>query len=107
MENTNVRESTLIVSFLDHDHPAISDNLPGEIPVARAAVLKHILRSMHRMMQSSGTSEGLRTLIDTSLLKSIKKIIEYRGLFGASILPIGLCFFLHVRKYRKLNKEQP
>lgn len=44
---------------------------------------------MHRMMQSSGTSEGLRTLIDTSILKSIKKIVEYRGLFGASVLPIG------------------
>ncbi|KAF9029021.1 hypothetical protein BDZ89DRAFT_1101623 [Hymenopellis radicata] len=61
-----------------------------EIPVARAAVLKHILRSMHRMMQSSGTSEGLRGLIDTSILKSIKKIIEYRGLFGASVLPIAI-----------------
>ncbi|KAK0485978.1 hypothetical protein IW261DRAFT_1662959 [Armillaria novae-zelandiae] len=62
----------------------------NEIPVARAAVLKHILRSMHRMMQSSGTSEGLRGLIDTSILKSIKKIIEYRGLFGASVLPIAI-----------------
>ncbi|KAK0461087.1 uncharacterized protein EV420DRAFT_1746494 [Desarmillaria tabescens] len=62
----------------------------SEIPVARAAVLKHILRSMHRMMQSSGTSEGLRGLIDTSILKSIKKIIEYRGLFGASVLPIAI-----------------
>lgn len=54
------------------------------------AVLKHILRSMHRMMQSSGTAEGLRGLIDMSLLKSIKKIIEYRGLFGSSIVPIGI-----------------
>lgn len=63
--------------------------LVGEIPVARAAVLKHILRSLHRMMQSSGTSEGLRGLIDTSILRSIKRIIEYRGLFGPSVLPIG------------------
>jgi hypothetical protein len=63
---------------------------PGELPVARAAILKHILRSMHRMMQSSGTAEGLRGLIDTSILKSIKKIIDYRGLFGPSIIPIGM-----------------
>ncbi|KAL0569802.1 E3 ubiquitin-protein ligase tom1 [Marasmius crinis-equi] len=62
----------------------------GELPVARAAALKHILRSLHRMMQSSGTSEGLRGLIDMSILKSIKKIIEYRGLFGPSVLPIAI-----------------
>ncbi|KAJ4483401.1 hypothetical protein J3R30DRAFT_3834848 [Lentinula aciculospora] len=62
----------------------------GELPVVRAAVLKHILRSMHRMMQSSGTLEGLRGLIDMSILKSIKKIIEYRGLFGPSVLPIAI-----------------
>lgn len=45
---------------------------------------------MHRMMQSSGTAEGLRGLIDTSILQSIKKIIGYRGLFGPSVLPIGV-----------------
>lgn len=44
---------------------------------------------MHRMMQSSGTSEGLRGLIDTSLIKSIKKIIDNRGLFGPTVLPLG------------------
>lgn len=62
----------------------------GELPIARVAVLKHILRSMHRMMQSSGTTEGLRGLIDMSLLRSVKKIIEYRGLFGSSILPFAI-----------------
>jgi E3 ubiquitin-protein ligase HUWE1 len=63
----------------------------GDLPVARAAVLKHVLRSMHRMMQSSSTAEGLRGLIDTSILMSIMKIIDYRGLFGSSVLPIGKC----------------
>jgi E3 ubiquitin-protein ligase HUWE1 len=62
----------------------------------RAAALKHILRSMHRMMQSSGTAEGLRGLIDSSLLKSIKKIIEHRSLFGPNVLPIGTFFALVV-----------
>ncbi|GLB37041.1 putative protein with domain of Unknown Function (DUF913) [Lyophyllum shimeji] len=62
----------------------------GELFVARSAALKHILRSMHRMMQSSGTAEGLRGLIDLSLLKSIKKIIEHRTIFGPSILPIAI-----------------
>ncbi|KAG6372318.1 hypothetical protein JVT61DRAFT_7758 [Boletus reticuloceps] len=62
----------------------------GELPVARAAILKHTLRSVHRMMQSTGTSEGLRGLIDSTLLQSIKKIIEYRGLFGPSVLPLAM-----------------
>jgi E3 ubiquitin-protein ligase HUWE1 len=61
----------------------------GYLPVARAAIMKHALRSIHRMMQSSGTTEGLRGLIDSSILQSIRKIIEYRGLFGPSIFPIG------------------
>lgn len=61
----------------------------GNLPIPRSSVLKHLLRTMHRMMQSSGTSEGLRGLIDTSLVKSIKKIIDNRGLFGSSVLPLG------------------
>lgn len=63
--------------------------LPGKISVARAAALKHTLRSMHRMMQSSGTAEGLRGLLDSTLLKSVKKIMENGEVFGPSILAIG------------------
>ncbi|KAK2463266.1 hypothetical protein APHAL10511_004921 [Amanita phalloides] len=62
----------------------------NELPVSRSAVLKHVLRSMHRMMQSSGSTEGLRGLIDTSLLKSIKSIIDHRDLFGPSVLPLAI-----------------
>lgn len=56
----------------------------------RSAALKHILRSMHRMMQSSGTAEGLRDLIDSSLLHWIRKVMEHRALFGPNILPIAI-----------------
>lgn len=62
----------------------------GQLPVPRAAVLKHTLRSIHRMMQSTGTSEGLRGLIDSTLPQSIKKIMEYRGLFGPNLLPLAM-----------------
>ncbi len=44
---------------------------------------------MHKMMQNSGTAEGMRGLIDSSLLKSADNVIIYRGVFGPSILPIG------------------
>ncbi|KAG6850146.1 hypothetical protein H0H93_000531, partial [Arthromyces matolae] len=62
----------------------------GDLPVARSTALKHILRSMHRMMQSSGTAEGLRGLIDLSLLKSIKKVMEHRIVFGPAVLPLAI-----------------
>lgn len=76
----------------------------GNLSVARAAVLKNSLRSMHRMMQSSGTSEGLRGLIDSSLLKSIKKIMEHRVLFGPSVLSIGELGYARASAFRNLRK---
>ncbi|KAF7288667.1 hypothetical protein HMN09_01372700 [Mycena chlorophos] len=66
-------------------HPGQSD-----LPVARAALLKHLLRSIHRMMQSSGTAEGLRGLVDTSILESLKKLVKYRGLFGPTVVPLAI-----------------
>ncbi|KAG8879106.1 hypothetical protein FRB97_002021 [Tulasnella sp. 331] len=64
--------------------------LYGRLPYARSSLLKHLLRSMHRMMQASGASEGLRTLIDSSLPKSIKKIMENRVTFGPPIFSIAI-----------------
>ncbi|KAF7315636.1 hypothetical protein MIND_00079100 [Mycena indigotica] len=62
----------------------------ADLPVTRAALLKHVLRSIHRMMQSSGTAEGLRGLVDTSILESLKKIIKSRGLFGPTVVPLAI-----------------
>ncbi|KAI0373495.1 hypothetical protein BV20DRAFT_1119067 [Pilatotrama ljubarskyi] len=70
----------------------------GKLSVARMAVLKHTLRSMHRMMQSSGTSEGLRGLLDSSLLKTVKKILQNRAIFGPSVLALAInimAIFVH------------
>lgn len=58
--------------------------------MARSTALKHLLRSMQRMMQSSGNSEGLRGLIDSSLLQSIQHIMDFRGLFGPILVPIAI-----------------
>ena len=41
------------------------------------------------MMQSYGTTEGMRGLIDSSLLKTVQNIIECRGVFGPAVLPLG------------------
>ncbi|RPD73800.1 hypothetical protein L226DRAFT_488466 [Lentinus tigrinus ALCF2SS1-7] len=70
----------------------------GKLSVARTAVLKHTLRSVHRMMQSSGTAEGLRGLLDSSLLKSVKKIMQHRAVFGPSALALAInimAIFVH------------
>lgn len=68
--------------------------LAGELPFTRSLLLKHVMRTMQRMMQASGTSEGLRGLIDGSLPKSIKKIIQNRGLFGPAIFAIGKSLYI-------------
>ncbi|KAI0699215.1 hypothetical protein BC835DRAFT_1412679 [Cytidiella melzeri] len=73
------------------EKPASKIPVPhGKVSVNRGAALKHILRSMHRMMQSSGTSEGLRGLLDSSLLKSTKKIMANRTVFGPNCLAIAI-----------------
>jgi len=40
-------------------------------------------------MTSAGTTEGLRNLIDTSLLGSVKKVMENRKVFGPQIFSLG------------------
>ncbi|KAJ1304813.1 hypothetical protein OPQ81_005948 [Rhizoctonia solani] len=68
------------------------------LPFVNSSLLKHIIRSMHRMMQSSGTAEGLRTLIDSSLVKSIKLVMENKILFGPPIFSIAInimAMFVH------------
>ncbi|QRV79604.1 E3 ubiquitin-protein ligase HUWE1 [Ceratobasidium sp. AG-Ba] len=68
------------------------------LPFVRSSLLKHIIRSMHRMMQSSGTAEGLRNLIESSLTKSVKLIMENKVLFGPAIYSIAInimAMFVH------------
>lgn len=74
----------------DHKDAHSTLNPFGLIPISRSSLLKQLLKSLHRMMQSSGTSEGMRGLIDTSVLKSVQTIIEYRGIFGPPVLPIAI-----------------
>lgn len=40
-------------------------------------------------MQTAGTTEGLRNLIDTTLLGSVKSIIQHRIIFGPQLLGLG------------------
>jgi E3 ubiquitin-protein ligase HUWE1 len=49
-----------------------------------------MLRFLLRMMESSGTTDGLRNLIDSSLPQSLKIIMESPKLFGNSIFAIAI-----------------
>ncbi|KAH8926761.1 hypothetical protein BT69DRAFT_1317383 [Atractiella rhizophila] len=74
------------------------DSPQGPLPADFVAYLKAIFRSLHRIMTQSGTTEGLRNLIDSSLTESIKKIIGNQRLFGPQIYALAInvmCTFVH------------
>lgn len=66
------------------------DNLYGKLPFGRASLLRNMFKSISHMMSSTGTAEGLRNLIDSSLLESVKRIMEHRRIFGPQILALAI-----------------
>ncbi|KAG2231174.1 hypothetical protein INT48_002955 [Thamnidium elegans] len=59
-------------------------------PHDRLSTIKAMLKFLLRMMDSSGTTDGLRNLIDSSLPQSLKMIMENPKLFGNSIFAIAI-----------------
>ena len=53
------------------------------------APLKALLRSLHRLMQTGGGSEGLRNLADSELPKSLKRVFESSSRFGPRVYALG------------------
>ncbi|KAK4052443.1 E3 ubiquitin-protein ligase tom1 [Microbotryomycetes sp. JL201] len=66
------------------------DSPTGMLVFDQAALLKGLLRALQRLMQTSGTSEGLRNLIDSSLLSSVKKLLEHRSIFGSQLFALAI-----------------
>ncbi|SCV71562.1 BQ2448_3150 [Microbotryum intermedium] len=70
---------------------AEEDALPiGMLSFDEASLLKGLLRSIQRLMQTSGMTEGLRNLIDTSLLGSVKTVLQNRPIFGAQVFALAI-----------------
>ncbi|GAA6006127.1 hypothetical protein JCM11491_002040 [Sporobolomyces phaffii] len=65
--------------------PAVKEDPTGFLAFGRGTLLKNILRATQRLMNTAGTTEGLRNLIDTSLLGTVKKVMENRRVFGPQI----------------------
>ncbi|ORY86772.1 hypothetical protein BCR37DRAFT_123533 [Protomyces lactucae-debilis] len=55
------------------------------MPHERFSLLKTMLKTLLHMMQSSGTSDGLRNLIESPLLDSINLIYGNVNIFGSSV----------------------
>ena len=91
VEKIHQRVNDSVSSF--NDNMQISDDLIpiyGTLPITESQALKSSLRSIYRLLTSSGTEDGMRNLIDTSLLQDIHTIIDHRQQFGASILSYAL-----------------
>ncbi|KAF9195150.1 hypothetical protein BGZ51_004577 [Haplosporangium sp. Z 767] len=61
------------------------DEETSPIPFERTALLKAMFKFVIHMMQSPGTQEGLRNLIDTSLPGTLKIIMENSTTLGTSV----------------------
>lgn len=65
-------------------------NASSAAPHDRLSTIKAMLKFLLRMMESSGTTDGLRNLIDSSLPQSLKLIMEDPKLFGNSIFALAI-----------------
>ncbi|RKP39990.1 hypothetical protein BJ085DRAFT_20778, partial [Dimargaris cristalligena] len=55
----------------------------SDLPTAN--LLKDLLRFLHHMMQTAGTADRLRNLVETALPKTMVHIVRFPGLFGPSV----------------------
>lgn len=73
-------------------HPSCVADTVSEL-TRRTTPLKLMLRSIHRLMQSGGTIDALRNLIDSQLPKSLLRILQNANALGAPVLALGRSLF--------------
>uniref|UniRef100_V5ED17 UBA domain-containing protein n=1 Tax=Kalmanozyma brasiliensis (strain GHG001) TaxID=1365824 RepID=V5ED17_KALBG len=66
------------------------DNLYGRLAFGRAGLIRSMFKSISQMMALTGTGDGLRNLVNTSLLDSLKRIIVHRSIFGPQIFSLTI-----------------
>ncbi|CAG8444226.1 3604_t:CDS:10 [Ambispora leptoticha] len=59
------------------------------LPYERSSLLKSMFKFVLHMMQTSGTADGLRNLIETSLPESLNKVLDH-PIFGSSIYSLAI-----------------
>ncbi|RKP21053.1 hypothetical protein ROZALSC1DRAFT_11927, partial [Rozella allomycis CSF55] len=65
----------------------------GNQPNERMQMIKASLKIMLHMMQTNGTAEGMRNLIDSSLPKSVNLIFKNSKVFESNIYSLGVDIF--------------
>ncbi|KAK9761441.1 E3 ubiquitin-protein ligase tom1 [Basidiobolus ranarum] len=58
------------------------------IPNERASFIKSMLKFVLHMMQTSGTADGLRNLVDSVFPQSLRLILEHPKIFGNSLFSL-------------------
>jgi E3 ubiquitin-protein ligase HUWE1 len=71
------------------DEAAVDELNNNAAPHERTALLKAMFKFVLHMMESSGTADGLRNLIDSSLPHSLKLVVEQPQVFGNSVFALG------------------
>ncbi|KAF9173026.1 hypothetical protein BGX20_004283 [Mortierella sp. AD010] len=70
---------------MSDDASTLSSNETSPIPFERTALLKAMFKFVLHMMQSPGTQEGLRNLIDTTLPTTLRIIMENFEVLGTAV----------------------
>lgn len=72
------------------DEAAVDELNNNAAPHERTALLKAMFKFVLHMMESSGTADGLRNLIDSSLPHSLKLVVEQPQVFGNSVFALAI-----------------
>ncbi|KAJ3176473.1 hypothetical protein HK101_010430 [Irineochytrium annulatum] len=64
--------------------------LRKELPYDRVTFLRSLLKFIMHMMQTAGTIEGMRNLIDSSLPETVRTIFNHFKIFGANIFGLAV-----------------
>lgn len=83
-----VRGIDVLVERLMADMPAADECKP--FIYSRSHLMRQILRTIHHLMTTPGTADGLRNLIDTPILGVLRTIIERKNIFGAQVLTLAI-----------------
>lgn len=78
----------------DTANPLLQPNDPGTLSYGESTLLKSLFRCLQRFMNSGQNTEGVRQLIDSSLVESCKLVMKHRQAFGPQNLALAVTIML-------------
>lgn len=74
--------------------PLLQTTEPGVLSYGESTLLKSLFRCLQRLMNSGQNTEGVRQLIDSSLVESCKLVMKYRHAFGPQNFALAVTIML-------------